>query len=645
VSSWETRRAEAVAEAERLFGFDPDAGQVVEITVEWLRTLRPSGTAAAADLAQLFGPGLAGGVLDRLRWAGLQHWADRFRLLGDGRDTSIIAERIAAELAIGAGIGRLCALEPDAATFRLADALQKAFGDAHQTFAAETDRALAEAPDAVYALASLLRARVDDFTAAPRRMAAVFGVSTCGLVEAHRRQPRLADAWDETPVRGLLELSSPEAYDMLRRHNTRLYLEIIEAFPHPEPTRQALAAAQLEVNPAALCHLLRVAPLAFDGEGAWIVTVKTPFLLLGLAIEGIRRTAFPLEGGRGSPTDVDAVIGQVLDTLMSRRDAVHLGYAWAERLVHEGRRTGRRRERDVTPGEVVSLIASVLGRLATALPVLAHPMAWVGQGEEIWRRERALAVLEVMACGDTPRDDAGEFMVQAARCAHLETTGVGEALVGDVSLERWVAANAVLGLPDPAAWFRDAWRLLAPVRDRARHLVLDNDRVGHGGYVLVAWGLCGLMHLPDGSPKARALWAVLETAVRESCLTNWNEDVVQRPWARVHAHLAALWPRTFPEDPDPGEAGSLDDFLRPFGRPNATLGELALTLRNNGISPARIARAVLPSPSLRQMLAAVAEDRALRRRPSWAPHHGGDASPFDQQLNKLLDELAQHDTD
>jgi len=486
-----------------------------------------------------------------------------------------------------------------------------------------------------------LRTRVNDFTAAPRRMAAVFGVNTCALVEAHRQLPRLADGWGEMPVGGLLEISSPEAYGMLRRRDLRLYLEIIEAFPHPEPTRQALATAGLVADLEALCRLLRVAPLAFDEQGVWIVAAKTPFLLLGLAVESVWHVAFPPDGGRGSPSDVEAAIGQVLGALMSRPDAVHLGYAWAERLVHEGQRAGRRRDRDVTADEVVSLIASVLCCLAAALPVLADPLAWVTQGKEIWRRERALAVLALMACGDLPRDDVGSFMAQASRRGQLETTGVGEALIGSASLEHRVAAKAVVGLPDPAAWFRDAWRLLAPVRDRARHHVLDSDTVRHGGHILVAWALCGLTHLPDGSPKTRALWMVLEAAVRESRLTDWNEDVVERSWVRAHAYLAALWPHIFPEDPAPGEAGSLDDFLRPFARPDDALGELALTLWNNGVDPARIARAASPSPGLGPMLTAVAEDRALRRQSPWAPHYGGGAPPFDQQLDRLVNELVR----
>ena len=57
---------------------------------------------------------------------------------------------------------------------------------------------------------------------------------------------------------------------------------------------------------------------------------------------------------------------------------------------------------------------------------------------------------------------------------------------------------------------------------------------------MIVWGLCGLMYLPEASPKARALWVALEAAVRESRLTDWNEDVVQRRGARAHAHLAAL---------------------------------------------------------------------------------------------------------
>lgn len=638
MTAWDERRTRAVFEAERAFDEDADVPRVTAVIAGWLEEVRlrrstgGSDTRPSADAA-------AGELRGRLLGCGLEAWAGRLALLAEGTGPATDPGRILAELALGAGMGRLCGRVPDRASFELEEALSETLYDAWRGFPAAADRALQEIPDAQGALTGLLRAQVDDFTAAPRRMAWTSGVNTCAMAESHRRGPRLIDAWEGPRVRGLFRLRWPEAFEMLRRRDARAYLGVIEAFPHPEPARQALEAACQKAYPAVLAELLALAPPAFAGDGTWLTGAKTPFLLLGIAGDAICDAALGADDPGVARSRAEAVAGPVIGALLARPDAAYLGHAWAERLVQLAYRP-HARQANRTTREIVPVLASVLGRLAAGVPPLDDPGAWLVWGDEIWRRDRVLAVAAPMlARPGNGNDRAAEFLVQAAERASLWITGVEGALSEDV-MEARVAGTIVAGLQDPAGWFDRSWRRLAAARDRARHAVPDRVGGGHGGHVLLAWAACGLQRLPPGSTRAKALWVSLEGAVRLTRITEWYAGGAPAVLSHVHCHLAALWRTTFPEDPPATEAGSLEAFLCPFARPEDTLAELVITAWRSGVASDRLARAVPPSPGLGPLLRAVVEDRALRRRPAWTGH--GMRAEFDVRLHALLKSLGCH---
>jgi hypothetical protein len=76
-------------------------------------------------------------------------------------------------------------------------------------------------------------------------------------------------------------------------------------------------------------------------------------------------------------------------------------------------------------------------------------------------------------------------------------------------MEARVVSTIISNLEDPVGWFDHSWHLLASVRDQARHLVPDRTANAHGGHLLLAWTMCGLLHLPPGSERAKGLCALL----------------------------------------------------------------------------------------------------------------------------------------
>lgn len=525
MTMWDERRFRAVSDAERAFSADADVPLIVATITGLMAEVR-SRISVGGPNDQLLTEATAVELRDRLSSLGLSMWAGRLELLAGDTGPATDPERILAELAIGAGLGRLCGQEPDRASFEVAEAVSGTLQDAWRSFPAAADRALQKTPGAQAALAAFLRVQVDDFTVAPRRMARVSGLNTCAMVEGHRRGPRLSDAWDESRNPGLFRLRWPEAFGMLYRCDARLYLGIVETFPHSEPARQALEAAHIACNSTALAELLTLAPKAFDGDGSWRVNAKTPFLLLGLAEHAIQEAVTGAGGPDAARIGAEAVAGPIIDALLARADAMHLGHAWAERLILQGSRPSSRRAVDISC-TIIPALAIVLNHLVVGVPMLDDPHAWLKRGEETWRRERALAVAAAITvqaeCGP---DRAATFLARAAQSGSLWTEGAEQA-VGNDTMETRIVSTIISNLEDPAGWFDHSWHLLASVRDQARHFVPDRTAHGHGGHLLLAWALCGLLHLPQGSEQAKGLWLTMERAVRVRVASRrwWNRVV------------------------------------------------------------------------------------------------------------------------
>jgi hypothetical protein len=107
--------------------------------------------------------------------------------------------------------------------------------------------------------------------------------------------------------------------------------------------------------------------------------------------------------------------------------------------------------------------------------------------------------------------------------------------------------------------------------------------------------------LDGGSDEAHALWLELYGAVRESVLT----EAFRQPndaWSTALRFLAALWLRTFPNDPPAGTPGSLEDLVLPWARIDVEFAEFIQILDRYGVQPAQLRRLGVSGDLLRTIL-------------------------------------------
>lgn len=617
---------------------EPRLERLMSALVGWMRRIPPD-EPALADRRAFLATQPAAEALQRLREAGLATWAGRIEALREGEGAPATPDIIAAEVAVGRALGRACAEWPDEDAFRRAEEVIRHFRDAEVGFPEGGDEGLGRAPRALPALEGMLLERVNRFTAAPRRMARVQGMSTCALVEHHRRRARLHDCWGERPMRGMLRIRDTRGFDLLRRAAPDAYLRVLEAFPHPEPVRQILQAAELEHDLDALCLLLTEAKPAFGADGRWLPETKAPLFLLAMAGEHLRLLP-ESAGGTGTEDDgFQTARAKVVGCLSARPDMPHLGFAWAQRLVQEGGARGPwRRAGDAETG--TRRLLALLGALADMLPDHPCPVQWIADEGDVRRRERTVAALLPFARDDHPnRGAAGALVERVAQEGLSDRTGLAAGLA-----DYWLAETAVIGtvlseVPAVADWFEGAWRRLMPVRDRARYRGEDgHDHRGAGaGLFLVTWTLHALGRLAPGSAEARALWTALERAIRESRLTEPDIPGLS-DWPAAQAFLAAMWPRTFPDHPPSGEPGSLADFLAPFARPDDAFVDVLLHLRADDVDAAGLAEAAGGTAKLVGMLTLVATDQRRRDEREAAPSLKA-PSVYQVRLGAFIEEL------
>jgi hypothetical protein len=155
-------------------------------------------------------------------------------------------------------------------------------------------------------------------------------------------------------------------------------------------------------------------------------------------------------------------------------------------------------------------------------------------------------------------------------------------------------------VPDPANWFADLWKHLFWQRDRFRWLGHNDASRPNIGQVAVLWGTCGLEGL-QVSDESRSLWLVLYDAVRESLLT---DDFRQQndAWSIAIRYLAALWLKTFPNEPPAGTPASLEDLVRPWMRVDVSFAQLIEVLDRYGVAPGRLRQTGVSGDMLRRII-------------------------------------------
>jgi hypothetical protein len=614
--SWQEQRARLQAEAAALLAADPVAAAAIASLAAALEELLP-----AAPQDDEFLEWLGGEAGESLRGAGCAGWADTLAERLTRGEPLTDPRLIAVDLLMGRSAGEFCGRNPDDARLRLSRHVLEALPGGYGEFVPAAAVALRRVPGAEKVLATALRRRASNFIEAPDDVVDLIGRSDpAEIIAQYRAHRRLIDAWESTPSGRPLFMRDTSAWELLRLTNPAAWLEVLEILPHPALARQLVETAGKGASLQELCSLLRQARPGFDADGQWIADSKAPFLLLATLSGRLAAAGAPCEdavgnAARGGESDLDVMMGNVLEALAARADAESLGYAWMQYLIWSGHARERWRPGEGPAGVPPLALLTVLGRLGARLPLHQSPSQWVAGEDEIWRNDRIYALMAV-AGSKNPVDGAwiGKTLTAVLTGDLVSSFGVGR-LAGDSSLhERAIMGIAVSAVPDPTEWFAGLWAALFRQRDRARrHRLTGGHVTPNVGQAAVIWGLCGLERLDLASEAARRLWIRLEAAARESILT----DAVRLPgdaWSSALHWLAAFWPRVFPEDPLAGSPGSLDDFVSFSAGPDHEFALFALELRRQGVTVAQLKRSIPDGRLLRRGADGLGRMRGIDRQ-------------------------------
>ncbi len=535
-------------------------------------------------------------IADRLRARSFPVWAETAdaytrsaRPVSDPRFTAF-------EILVGEAAGHVCGRRLDSETASFISDVRERFYFETLDFVAAMEAALAANQSGADELVRLLRERAED-EASVKSKALALRDSTANPEISERR--RFREAWEGPFRRQFAWVRDTAFYEALRRISPATYLDVIETYPQDEGIYSLLEAADREATCEELIALLAEARPAFDASGIWQPESRAALILLDL----LRERIFEEKPDAEFTSDLAVIV----ETLEGRPDGQPLAYAWMQRLMnfHGKSRRPFRTYKDVNAAPI---LASITGALAARFTDLAHPIEWVKEEDEFWRKERVYTLV-AFAISRSPVNKAKlQTLLEEALFADLVGSfGLDRLLADQRSFECLIVGNAIVALEDAAVWFDRMWDRLFWQRERARtHRNVDKN-LPNAGQVICIWAALALAYFPPASQQGARLWVSIERAVRESSLMDWfrqTNDV----WSLLLRFLGALWMRTFPHDPPQGEPGSLDDFLSGWLQVDPNLGSIAIAMRSQGISPLRLGKAGISAELLRR----VVQDATLR---------------------------------
>ena len=481
------------------------------------------------------------------------------------------------------------------------------------------------------AIATCLQELVHAFTWAPRRIIVAHGDNMCALVERYRLQPRIDDLWSSESVR-IVAVKYAPAFDALRLLDQGLYLQLLDAFQHPEPSQHILGYSANLMDLDALLTLFALAPPCFE-SGEWLPWVKTPVLILA-AVEAKLEMIADLDENGASATSgaFVAAVAKAVRGVLERADGHDLGHAWLQQMIRRrklgyGRRSGDKQFRLEHHGRLLLELASALSPKRCAID-------WIRAEQETWRRDRAVAAIATTGLGKTGSQDAAAALIVEVLRLGLWTTAQQGGFSQSSNPERHLMA-AVIGRHDaPAAWFDELWRNLAPVRDRARHATtLAGGHAADATMIAVTWFLFGLDAVDVRTPAHRALWRSLHLAVRE-CAMAQILPIAQLEWRARYGFLAAHLAHRLVTFGDEGTLQDLRDILGTLLHLEMTLAEVVAVLFTAGVEPTVIAVGSGRPAFLVGLLQRLETEQAWREA-SQEQQFGGQP-PFSQVIARIV---------
>jgi hypothetical protein len=591
---YQARRAQMRADAISYLEASPSADEACRTISELLRELVDRAPQAAE--AKFFQVEVIASIVARLRDRGLMEWADDLQKRSSPGQV-LEPSGYVSEILVGRAAALLCGGNPGERQFAFVRHLREVIAFNSADFVPAAEKVLNSDTRAIGALAAMLRQRAADFAAEPRRLAFIYDRDVAQLARTQPEDTRFIDVWDDPHQRVMIWLYDFDAYELLRRTDCHAYLNLLEEFPLSGAVYQLLEAADGWATTPELCSLLKGARPVFDKDGEWIKQNRVAFIVLNFL--GARLLGQPFENGEPSETFKET-LSEIIDGLMARPDAIPLGYAWLQRLFMSPGRT-RRRPGMKDDGNLATALFLVVANLAPHLGPHPKPLKWIEAEVYVWRNWRIYALLAVELCRQPADANAIAGLIAHVLLNDLASSVGLNHLGNGPNIERKIIGNAIARIPDLSAWFSDLWKRLFWQRERFRWLRQNDATRPNIGQVIVHWGLCGLELLDGGSDEARTLWLELYGAVRESVLT----EAFRQPndaWSIALRFLAALWLRTFPNDPPAGTPGSLEDLVLPWVRIDVEFAEFIQILDRYGVQPAQLRRLGVSGDLLRTIL-------------------------------------------
>jgi hypothetical protein len=351
------------------------------------------------------------------------------------------------------------------------------------------------------------------------------------LIEKYAACPSIEEVWGY-PLDDPFFSEDSFLWSVLLEVNPADALVLLGDMPHPIFVRGGLQTDLLAKHTDRLAELLKCAPLAFSDGGAFRAEGAVAVLLLEIATAAVRETAIDSDGSiRFVPQDkpellteaakrCQATTGILLESLFVRPDAIPLAWIWLERLISNGKLSGRWPVVDQSrSGLALNLPMFLIVGLAQRLSWRPDWKEWVGDRQILWRIHRAIAVLAVEAFGKrSDNKRLTEMLEQALIDCDLNYARVADAVLDTMDIVALIGGHAVAALDDPGGWFEATWEKLRPIRER-------NWNGGEGGRkknstaeLLVLWGLAAHELLRNNARPG--LWMSVEKAVRDARQTD-----------------------------------------------------------------------------------------------------------------------------
>ena len=592
-NDWRAWRAQIRANALSFVEANPSAAEAratISETIEELANRSP-GTANA----DFYKVEATASIAARLRDRGLTEWANALE-----RRSNTVQEPepsgYAIEVLIGGAAGLFCGASPGERQFTFVRHLREAIPFESADFVTAAEVALKLDASAIRALATMLHERAADFQIEPGRLAFISDRDLAQVSSEQSRETRFIDVWDDPFERTMIWLYDFDAYELLRRVDYDAYLNLLEDFPLRDGVYQLLDAADGWATTSELCLLLKNARPVFDNNGEWMKQNTVAFIVLNL-LAG-RLLLQPLEEGQATE-NFEEMLAAITDALMVRSDAIPLGYAWLQRVLMSPGKS-RRRAAKRGDGDLTVALLLVAKNLAAHLAPHPHRLKWIEAELYVWRNWRVYALLAIELSRQPVDKSAIRHLIGDVLLNDLASSVGIDRLGSGSNIERKIISKAIAQIPNPADWFTDLWKRLFWQRSRFRWLRHNNASRPNIGQVTVLWGICGL-ELLDASDVARSLWLALYDAVRESILTEAFRQH-NDGWSVALRFLAALWVKTFPNEPPAGTAGSLEDLVIPWRRIDIDFAQLVEILDRYGVRPEQLRRTGVSGDMLRKII-------------------------------------------